>query len=874
MKVIKRDDTEQAFCLDKIVNAVTKANNSVEEADRMNEEQLQKVVATVQNWLRGFDTISVEDIQDLVEKSLVRHNKHLVAKNYILYRDGKKKDKKFTPSEQKYLAVLDGNSQLRGDNANKNIDDNGSIRDYGAGLMCKSIAQKMLPKDILEAHNKGIIHWHDMDYSPVAPMHNCDLINCEDMLTNGTQMGNTKIDPNDETPFRTICNLLSQFSLIVSGRQYGGQTITWSHALPYIEATRKQIMKRLLDEQRRFHNIILVKAEDALRNECESMIENIKDGETAFLYADRINVCACPEHPYVVTCTSDGIMELSNVPYDDFKTYVEDLVRDEIYEGVKIYQYQILCHMSSNGQTPFVSNNLCLREAQTQQELDDFAMLIEEIFKRRIKGVKDSTGHYITPLFPKLLYWTCDGLNVKESDPYFHLTELAAECEIKRTQPDINSEKECRRIKEGQIIPSMGCRSLLGPIWEEHTYPVDTEFYWTKVDGENRAYPYGTFVEKKDFTSIENGEYGIGYCEGVYAINFRGNTGWLMKKTDTEVTIWQPIVYGRFNQGVVTLNIPYVALEARQIAEETGADIIETFFDKFTERLNLVRKALKIRSGYVRNIKAINSELLWMRGALARMNADETVGDLMDRYPKRATISVGYVGLYETCRALINESNTTENGRELSKRIMSFMNDTCKAWKAEDHLNYAIYGTPEESLTYKFALANRKEFGFIEYVTDKDYVVNSYHVDPRENIDAFQKLLIEGEYLALSSGGAVSYVETLDLMKNPKAIVNIIQFMNEHILYAEFNRKIGVCYECGYEGDIDLIKTEDGNFVFRCPNCGNEDDSKMDVTARICGYLGKVNAGNTNKGRLDDIYNRVVHLDNYETTFIPGKENE
>ena len=803
MKVIKRNDSEQDFCLDKIINAVKKANMSVPEADRMDEIAIQKVVATVQKKLEGFNTISVEDIQDLVENSLIRHNKALIAKNYILYRNDKKNKKKFTPSEEKALSLLNGTSELRGDNANKHIDDNGSLRDYFAGLLCKSIANKILPKKITEAHNKGLIHYHDLDYSPLMPMHNCDLVNIEDMFTNGFQMGTTKIEPNNETPFRTICNLLSQISLIVSGRQYGGQTVSWAHTLPYINNSRK-----------------LIRKEFTTRNWFTNLIYN-------------------KLHLMQKYCSKK----------------VEEKLRQEIAEGVKIYQYQILCHSSSNGQTPFVSNNLCLREAETEQELKDFALLIEEIFKRRIKGVKDKTGHYVSPLFPKLLYWECEGLNVNPTDPYYYLNELAAECEIKRMQPDINSEKECRRIKEGQIIPSMGCRSLLGPIWEETKFDINTSFYW--VDAHNidgvKQYPYGTFVEKRTFKELPNGKYNSGYEEGEYVINFRGNTGWLLEKDDNSVTVYMPKIYGRFNQGVVTINLPHVALEA-------NGDIKE-FYKLLDERLELCREALKTRNESVKKIKAFNSEILWMYGALSRMNSGETVGDLMEKYPKRASISLGYAGLYETCRALIHESNTSEKGIKLSKEVLEFMNKKCKEWKEQDNLNYSIYGTPEESLTSKFATANRRDFGVIEYITDKDYVVNSYHVDPREHIDAFKKLEVEGQYLALSSGGAVSYVETFDLKSNKKAILNIMRWMYDHILYAEFNRKIGICHNCGYEGDIDMIKTENGDFIFKCPKCGNTDDNKMDITARLCGYLGKINAGNTNKGRLDDIHSRVTHLD-------------
>ena len=1092
MRVIKRNESEQDFCLDKIEKAIMKANSTVGDEDKMNDDAIQKVLSTVQKKLTGFNSVKVEDIQDFVEQALVRHNKYAVAKSYILYRDNKKRNKKYTENEEKILSLIDGTSSLRGDNANKHIDDNASIRDYIAGIMCKSLANKTLPKDIIKAHNEGIIHWHDADYSPAQPLHNCfspsqkfitdcgirkfsefadgekviikdylgelreatvhvynpqklynielvrkngkgsrtviatkdhkwlladgtfttdlsigdklwqnkcceikqkiettedakawcmgfvvgdgvdhyigntqephtqcrlcghknkyahifekagyrmrtmscgdmmpytkyhtkqdflngkawrymtakqkalvfeglyaadgrtnqlsiqtsdsrviqlieecsglagyfitsknegynstnykenryycyfhflspqkndnywvvksikpnrtgvpstrvycvnepvthtftldngiitgncDVYDLENMFKYGFVMGDTKIEPNDETPFRTIVNLAAQIALLISGRQYGGQTMSWVHLVPYVDQTRKIIRKKILQD---FNEIGVQLSEDKLNS------------------------------------------------------LTEKKVRDEISEGVKIYQYQILCHSSANGQTPFVSNNLCLREARTKQELDDFALIIEEILKRRIKGVKDPSGNYISPLFPKLLYWTCDGLNVKKGDPYYYLTELAAKCISKRMQPDIVSESQTRKYKQGQIIPCMGCRSLLGPIWEERTYPVDTKFFWT----EGGTYPYEKFLDERTFESLPNGEYNTGYDEGQYCINFRGNTGWLIKKTDTEVIIKEPMVYGRWNNGVITINLPYVALEAR----ENGID----FYENLDKWLEVCRHGMQERVKSCRKIKAKNSPILWMYGALARMEPEQTVGDLMDAHPTRPTVSLGYVGLYETVQALIGESNTTENGRKICKEIMQHLNDKLQQWKKEDNIMYAIYGTPEESLTYKFALALRKNFGLIPKITDKDYVVNSYHVDPREEIDAFKKLEIEGEYLALSSGGAVSYVETADLNNNPEAIIKIIQWMNDHIIYAEVNRKIGVCEKCGYEGDIELIKTDDGNFKFICPNCGNDDDETLDVTARICGYLGKVNAGNANKGRLDDIYNRVIHTD-------------
>jgi ribonucleoside-triphosphate reductase len=906
MKVIKRNDSEQDFDLNKIRRAIRLANESLEEPLRMNDEQFEKVINTVVKRLDGFTNVSTESIDDFVEMALTRHNRYNVLKAYIKRREEKKQTKKFTENEEKVLSLLSGNSELRGDNANKNIDDNGTMRDYFAGILSKSLTNKLLPKDVLELHKRGLGHFHDADYQ-INKMHNCDLINVEDMFKNGFQMQSTKIEPNENTPFRTACNLLAQVNLIISGRQYGGQTVSWSHLLPFIGYSRNNIRKSIIE---RYSN------EEPSIKKYRRLLNSIGI-KTGLYNTDKIN------------------------------KEVEELLRKEIYEGVKTYQYQILCHSSSNGQTPFVSNNLCLREAQTQQELDDFVMLIEEIFKRRIKGVKDASGHYISPLFPKLLYWTCDGLNINDSDPYYELTKLAAKCVSTRMQPDIVSERETRKVKKGQIIPSMGCRSLLAPIWEMRTYPASKEFYW--VEGASLlddygiseiadttfpeiAYPYGTFVDKKSFENIPNGKYKF----GKYRINFRGNTGWLIAKDNETVTIIEPKVYGRWNNGVFTINLPYIGLEALEAEPDNQEKRIEKFYSILNERLEICRKALVFRYKQCASIKGKNSSILWQYGALARIGAEDTVGGLMKKYPQRASMSLGYAGLFETCQALIGKSNTTDEGRKLSKEILAYLNKRCNEWKkvgdyigdeadiytqecptevwdelqqdskhcilignkiytTQDitlndnstyivyiekteegcfykltdkdnfaHINYSIYGTPIESLTLKMALANRRDFGLIDKITDKDYIVNSYHVDPRETIDAFKKIEIEGEYLALSSGGAVSYVETPDLTNNTEAIETLIKHMDKHIVYAEINRSLGTCYECGYEGVIPLTKTDDGKFKFTCPQCGNTDDAKMHVVCRLCGYIGTVNAGNTNVGRLDDIYSRTLHTDCYD----------
>lgn len=810
MKVYKRNGAEQDFCLDKIINAIKKANNAVSDDGKLTDEQFDKVVATVEKFLEPFDTVKVEDIQDLVEKALMKHNRYEIAKAYILFRDKKQNQKLYDDVDEQVLAITKGESaELRGDNANKHIDVNSSIRDYIAGTECKSLAQKMLDKSIITAHKKGWLHYHDMDYSPVMPLHNCDVFNIEDMLDNGFMMNDTKI--TRPRRFSTAANLAAQINLIISGSQYGGQTFSWAPLAKYVESTRVDCKIELLS------------------------ILSVLPKWFAFILKPWYN------------------------------KMVEVMVKRDVHVGIKTYQYQVLCHQSSNGQTPFVSNVINLREAMGEQEQKDLAFIIEEILKRRTKGVLDKLGKPMPPLFPKLLYYTCDGLNVKKGDPYFYLTELAAKCITVRMQPDIISEKKNREVKKGQMIPCMGCRSFLAPIWEERRYPRNTKFYWQYVTSNNIQYEGAPgrnidFNRKIEYSVLPHSDAN---CE--IAINFRGNTGWLKETTDEEVVILQPIVYGRFNMGVVTINLPHCALSAVKSVKDNNMDskyLKDEFYRILDERLEICHKALLTRWESVKNIKAKNSPILWQHGALARLNEEDTIGDwVMKHEPAFTSISLGYVGLYETCMALTGESNTSAKGQKTSSKILQYLNKKCEEWKEEDHLGYSIYGTPEEALTYKFASALAKDFGLIEHITDKEYVVNSYHVDPREDIDAFLKLKIEGQYLALSSGGAVSYIETPDMQKNPEAIVVVIQYIHEHIMYAEVNTKLDTCYNCGYQGELKMIKTENGDFRFVCPVCGCDDPDKQLVTRRICGYMGVVNAGNVNKGRGDDIFNRTLHLD-------------
>lgn len=810
MKVYKRNGAEQDFCLDKIINAIKKANNAVSDDGKLTDEQFDKVVSTVEKFLEPFDTVKVEDIQDLVEKALMKHNRYEIAKAYILFRDKKQNQKLYDDVDEQVLAITKGESaELRGDNANKHIDVNSSIRDYIAGTECKSLAQKMLDKSIITAHKKGWLHYHDMDYSPVMPLHNCDVFNIEDMLDNGFMMNDTKI--TRPRRFSTAANLAAQINLIISGSQYGGQTFSWAPLAKYVESTRVDCKIELLS------------------------ILSVLPKWFAFILKPWYN------------------------------KMVEVMVKRDIHVGIKTYQYQVLCHQSSNGQTPFVSNVINLREAMGEQEQKDLAFIIEEILKRRTKGVLDKLGKPMPPLFPKLLYYTCDGLNVKKGDPYFYLTELAAKCITVRMQPDIISEKKNREVKKGQMIPCMGCRSFLAPIWEERRYSRNTKFYWQYVTSNNIQYEGAPgrnidFNRKIEYSVLPHSDAN---CE--IAINFRGNTGWLKETTDEEVVILQPIVYGRFNMGVVTINLPHCALSAVKSVKDNNMDskyLKDEFYRILDERLEICHKALLTRWESVKNIKAKNSPILWQHGALARLNEEDTIGDwVMKHEPAFTSISLGYVGLYETCMALTGESNTSVKGQKTSSKILQYLNNKCEEWKEEDHLGYSIYGTPEEALTYKFASALAKDFGLIEHITDKEYVVNSYHVDPREDIDAFLKLKIEGQYLALSSGGAVSYIETPDMQKNPEAIIVVIQYIHEHIMYAEVNTKLDTCYNCGYQGELKMIKTENGDFRFVCPVCGCDDPDKQLVTRRICGYMGVVNAGNVNKGRGDDIFNRTLHLD-------------
>ncbi len=831
MKVRKLGGKEEDFSLDKIINAVKKANNSVEKEKRMNDEKINQVVEFVQKKIKNYSTIDVDTIHDFVEKALMNKNQYDIAKAYVIFRNEKKKNKKYSDDELKIISICDStNEDVSGDNANKKPLLLSTQRDYIAGTKCKTIGRKMLPKEVTKEHDEGSIHFHDMDYSPLQNMHNCDLINDFDVLTNGFAMSDVAIDPAHS--FTTACNHLAQTTVHVSSSSYGGQTHTWTALLPFLQKSREIISKRI-------------------HNRCSE-----------FLTEKQI------------------------------QKFIEEDVKKEIKDGVQTFQYQVITQFSSAGQTPFTSMNLCLAEVMTKQEQKDLAMIIEEVFRQRKQGVKDRQGRWVGPYFPKLLYWICDGLNVEPSDPYYYLNELAVDCVVKRMQPDILSEKKCREAKEGQIIPNMGCRSFLTPYWHKKTYIEKdgkiqkAEIYsilnyglnWEILDKPNKDYIcrslepksikelYETLTKKyKQFSTNINGKIELNDWKVVY--NYLGNTARIQsvsynKEIDEyEIEVLEPKTYGRWNQGVVTINLPYVALKSKLNNKD--------FYETLDTYLEICRKGLQERHKSICNIHAYNAPFLWMDGGLARLNENDDLSSMLERDVEYTTISLGYVGLYETCMCLIGKSNTSKEGIKLSKEIMKYMNDKCTEWKKEDKIPYSIYSTPEESATDKFAKALKKlvEGEIVKGVTDHDYVTNSYHVNPAERIDAFTKLKLEGEYLALSKGGAVSYVECGSaLINNKKVILQLFKFMYDNILYSELNfRNEGNCDECGYEGELNIV-SDNGKLIFQCPHCLNKNQKTLHYTLRLCGYIGEATKGisenspNTNQGRIADFKARVIHI--------------
>ena len=741
MKIIKRSGTEVTFDIEKIVNAIKGANAEVQEGERLRPREIEFAAQNVaEQCEQAGHTVSVEEVQDMVEDQLMRLDKFEVARHYIIYRylQGLKRQKNTT--DDKILSLIEcNNEEVKQENSNKNPTVNSVQRDYMAGEVSKDLTQRvLLPAEVVEAHNEGIIHFHDSDYF-AQHMHNCDLVNLEDMLQNGTVISGTLIEKPHS--FSTACNTATQIIAQVASCQYGGQSISLTHLAPFVDVSRKKIRASV-------------------------------ERELAELGVDA--------------------------PEVKVSAIVEERLRDEIRRGVQTIQYQVVTLMTTNGQAPFVTVFMYLNEARTPQEKHDLAIIIEETLRQRYEGVKNEAGVWITPAFPKLIY-VLEEDNVHEDSPYFYLTELAAKCTAKRMVPDYISEKKMRELKlskgekpgEGDCFTCMGCRSFLTP---------------------DRS--------------------GNGFDNVANAGNYEPG---------------KPKYYGRFNQGVVTINLPDVALSSHQDMDK--------FWEIFDERLELCHRALRCRHERLLGTLSDAAPILWQYGALARLKKGETIDKLL--YGGYSTISLGYAGLYECVKYMTGHSHTDANGgQEFALAVMQKMNDKCNEWKAAEDIDYSIYGTPLESTTYKFAKALQRRFGIIPGVTDKGYITNSYHVHVTEEIDAFDKLKFESQFQPLSPGGAISYVEVPNMQDNLKAVVRVMQYIYDNIMYAELNTKSDYCQECGYDGEIKIVE-DDGKLVWECPNCGNRNQETLNVARRTCGYIG---TQFWNQGRTEEIRDRVLHL--------------
>lgn len=740
MKIIKRSGTEVTFDIDKIVNAIRAANLEVEEGSRLTDRQ---VIYAAQNVAEACEkaghTVSVEEIQDLVEDEIMRLDCYEVARHYIIYRYVQSLKRQKNTTDDKILSLIEcNNEEVKQENSNKNPTVNSVQRDYMAGEISKDLTQRvLLPQEIVDAHNEGLIHFHDSDYF-AQHMHNCDLVNLEDMLQNGTVISGTLIEKPHS--FSTACNIATQIIAQVASSQYGGQSISLTHLAPFVEVSRQKIR-----------------------------VEVARELEELGVSASAEKVCEV----------------------------VEDRLRDEIRRGVQTIQYQVVTLMTTNGQAPFVTVFMYLNEARTPQEKHDLAMIVEETLRQRYEGVKNEAGVWITPAFPKLIYVLEDD-NVHENSPYFYLTQLAAKCTAKRMVPDYISEKKMRELKlskgetagNGDCYTCMGCRSFLTP---------------------DRS--------------------GNGFNNVANALNYDPN---------------KPKYYGRFNQGVVTINLPDVALSSHQDMDK--------FWKIFDERLELCHRALLCRHERLMGTLSDAAPILWQYGALARLKKGETIDKLL--VGGYSTISLGYAGLYECVKYMTGHSHTEKEGTPFAMAVMQRMNDKCAEWKAESDIDFSLYGTPLESTTYKFAKCLQRRFGIIPGVTDKGYITNSYHVHVSEEIDAFDKLKFEGMFQQLSPGGAISYVEVPNMQDNLKAVIRVMQYIYDNIMYAELNTKSDYCQVCGYDGEIKIVE-DDGKLVWECPNCGNRDQEKMNVARRTCGYIG---TQFWNQGRTEEIRDRVLHL--------------
>ncbi len=725
MKIIKRNGSEVDFDIMKIISAITKANNVVDESERMTPTQIRRIAESVElSCIELGRSPAVEEIQDMVESQIMAHGAYEVAKRYITYRYTRSLVRQANTTDDKILSLIEcNNEEAKQENSNKNPVVNSTQRDYMAGEVSRDITNRLLlPQDIVEAHEAGIIHFHDTDYF-AQHMHNCDLVNLEDMLQNGTVITGTLIERPHS--FATACNIATQIVAQVASNQYGGQSISLTHLAPFVDVSRKKIRKAVREE-----------------------------------------------------------MDIASAMVDDevIDKIVEKRLREEVRKGVQTIQYQVVTLLTTNGQAPFVTVFMYLNEAKNEQEKKDLAMIIEETLLQRYQGVKNEQGVWITPAFPKLIY-VLEEDNITEDSPYWYLTQMAAKCTAKRMVPDYISEKKMLELKvdkngEGHCYTCMGCRSFLTPY----------------VDPETN----------------------------------------------------QPKYYGRFNQGVVTINLVDVALSS-------GGNV-EKFWEVFDERLELCHRALMCRHERLKGTLSDAAPILWQYGACARLKKGEPIDKLL--YGGYSTISLGYAGLYECVKYMTGKSHTDPAATPFALQIMEKMNASCRKWKAEHNIDFSLYGTPLESTTYKFAKCLQQRFGIIEGVTDKGYITNSYHVNVTEEIDAFTKLKFEAQFQHLSPGGAISYVEVPNMQDNIEAVLQVMKFIYDNIIYAELNTKSDYCQVCGWDGEIEIVE-QDGKLIWRCPKCGNTDQDKMNVARRTCGYIG---TQFWNQGRTQEIKERVLHL--------------
>ena len=735
MKIIKRSGMEVDFDVTKIAAAVRKANNSVVDYEKISEDEIIKLSETIENACSNMQhTPTVEDIQDMVENQLMSMKKFTLARNYITYRYRRELVRKSNTTDDQILSLIEcNNEEVKQENSNKNPTVNSVQRDYMAGEVSKDITKRfLLPADIWDAHEKGLIHFHDADYF-AQHMHNCCLVNLEDMLQNGTVISGTMID----TPksFSTTCNIATQVVAQIASAQYGGQTIALSHLIPFVDVSRKKIYNRMVAN---FNKMGLAVSDSKLRSLVEAELD------------------------------------------------------EEISRGVQTIQYQLITLMTTNGQAPFVSIFMNIGDCKSEQEKADFVKVSAEIFNQRIKGVKNEKGIYVTPAFPKLLY-VLDECNIHEDSPYFWLTQLAAKCTAKRMVPDYISAKQMRELKNGNVYGCMGCRSFL------------------TVDRYSET--VGNISKAKNFDEHKGHVY-----------------------------------FGRFNQGVVTLNLVDVACSS-------GRDM-DKFWEILDERLELCHRALRCRHERLLGTKSDVAPILWQHGGLARLGKGEVIDPLL--FNGYSTISLGYAGLCEMCRYMLGKSHTDPSATPFALKVMQKLNEACNKWKAAENIDYSIYGTPLESTTYKFAKCLQKRFGIIEGVTDKNYITNSYHVHVTEQINAFDKLKFESQFQKLSPGGAISYVEVPNMQDNIPAVLSVMQYIYDNIMYAELNTKSDYCQVCGYDGEIKIVEEEgSGKLIWECPHCGNRDQNKMSVARRTCGYIG---TQFWNQGRTQEIKERVLHL--------------